>query len=357
MPALAPPAKILITGANGFVGCWLTRALLEKGYHVRGVVRTEEKAHVLTQLIGKKHPSVISKFDCVVIPNIAAESAFDDHLDGIDGIIHTATPVTIFMEDPEAYIRPAVDGTLGILRSAAKKNVKRVIITSSIGAVASTVLAGGETRICSEEDWNEDAVETVRSMGAKASGYLKYFASKALAEQAAWKFYNDERETLPFDMSVIIPGWILGPLPDEPSSPSAFVTTTSIVEWFQLFAEPSPGAPEPPIFTYVDARDVTEMHVRVLERPEAGGERFLSTSLVCTWQDWFNIAHELKLLPGLERLHPAAVEDKSELPPHPIFSHEKAERLLGITFKTIPETLKDIVEDFRGRGWLKHLEA
>ncbi|KAI0820852.1 NAD-P-binding protein [Trametes gibbosa] len=373
MPALSAPAKILVTGANGYVGCWLVHALLDRGYSVRGAVRTDEKAHTLTALMAKKHPAVVGTFDCIVVPNISAEGALDDCLGDIDGIIHTATPVTFALDDPEAYIRPALNGTMGVLRSAATKDIKRVIITSSIGAVAESVLVDCESRVYTEEDWNDHAVETVKRIGEKASGIVKYDASKVLAEQgespvlhncvtvwksttAAWKFYEDGIHTLPFDISVVAPGWILGPLPDEPASPADFTTPSSRLEWTQLFADPPPENPTPAIFNYVDIRDVTEMHMRALELPRAGGERFLSSSVVCTWQDWFNIAHELKLLSGLERLHPAAIEDKSKLPPHPIFSHEKAEQLLGITFKTVPETLRDLVEDFRGRGWLKHLE-
>lgn len=56
MPALHPPATILVTGANGYVGCSVVRALLDRGYSVRGAVRTEEKARILTELVRKKHP-------------------------------------------------------------------------------------------------------------------------------------------------------------------------------------------------------------------------------------------------------------------------------------------------------------
>lgn len=48
------------------------------------------------------------------------DDAFDPFLEGVHGIVHTATPVTFALEDPEEYIRPAVDGTMGILKTAAK---------------------------------------------------------------------------------------------------------------------------------------------------------------------------------------------------------------------------------------------
>ncbi|KAI0365578.1 NAD-P-binding protein [Pilatotrama ljubarskyi] len=357
MPPLSPPAKVLVTGANGYVGCWVVHALLDKGYSVRAAVRTQQKADTLSALIGAKHPSATSAFKCVVAADITHEDAVDGLLEGVQGVVHTATPVTFSLEDPEDYIRPAVVGTLNIVRGAAKhgSDVKRVVITSSVGAIAESFTA--DTRVYTEKDWNEYAVNTVRKLGKEASGYMKYGASKVLAEEAAWDYYRENKDVLPYELSVIAPSWILGPIPDDPPSPAAFATPSPILEWEQLFMVPPPEKSHPPVFNYVDIRDVTEMHMRALERPEAAGQRFISNSLVCTWQDWFNAAHDLYVLPGLEKVHPPAALDAESIPPHPIFSNEKAQRLLGIEFKTIPETLKDLVEDFRGRGWLKHLES
>jgi len=62
MPVLHPPSKVLVSGANGYVAIWIVRTLLEKGYCVRGTVRSEEKATHLRQLFnsyGDKHEVVI----------------------------------------------------------------------------------------------------------------------------------------------------------------------------------------------------------------------------------------------------------------------------------------------------------
>ncbi|KAJ3003149.1 hypothetical protein NUW54_g5451 [Trametes sanguinea] len=348
MPVLSPPAKILVTGANGYVGCWAVRALLDKGYCVRAVVRTEDKARALSALIKAKHPSAtVGQFDCAVIPDIIAPGcplqadAIEAVLHDIQGIVHTATPVTFDLEDPEEYIRPAVEGTLGILRSAAKyPEIKRIVITSSIGAVAESIVE--ESRIYTDEDFNEVAVEAVKRLGKAASGMQKYNAIKVLAEKA-------RQRTLT----------LAQPIPDDPPSPEGFVTPSAIMEWTQLFVSPPPS-PHPAVpFNYIDIRDVVEMHVRALELPEAGGERFIATSHVCTWQDWYDAAADMNLLPGLRRLHPPRSPEQrgaTELPPHPVFSNEKAIRKLDMVFKTVPETLRALVDDFGARGWLKHLE-
>ncbi|CDO78100.1 hypothetical protein BN946_scf184949.g2 [Trametes cinnabarina] len=340
MPTLSPPARILVTGANGYVGCWIVRTLLQRGYCVRGVVRCEDKARSLSALIKAKYPSVdANQFDCAIIPDILADDSINALLGDVQGIVHTATPVTFDLDDPEDYIKPAVQGTLGILKSAAKHpDIKRIVVTSSTGAVAESLVQ--EASVYTEEDFNDFAVDTVKRVGKAASGILKYDASKALAEKAAWKYCEDHKGNLPYELSIIAPGWICGPIPDDPPSPESLVAPSAVMEWTQLFVSPPP-APHPAMpFNYVDIRDVVEMHIRALELSEAGGERFIATSPL-------NIVSQ------------TTPEERAstELPPHPIFSNEKAKRKLGMVFKIVPDTLKAIVEDFGARGWLKHLEV
>lgn len=45
--------KVLVTGANGFIASWIIRTLLEKGYSVRGTVRTAEKGKYLVETYAK----------------------------------------------------------------------------------------------------------------------------------------------------------------------------------------------------------------------------------------------------------------------------------------------------------------
>jgi uncharacterized protein YbjT (DUF2867 family) len=62
MPVVQPPCKVLVSGASGYIATWVVRTLLEKGYSVRGTVRSEEKATHLRKLFdsyGDKHEVVI----------------------------------------------------------------------------------------------------------------------------------------------------------------------------------------------------------------------------------------------------------------------------------------------------------
>jgi uncharacterized protein YbjT (DUF2867 family) len=67
MPSVTPPAKVLVSGASGYIAIWVIRSLLEHGYSVRGTVRSLDKAkHLRTTF-----QSYGDKFELVVVPDIA----------------------------------------------------------------------------------------------------------------------------------------------------------------------------------------------------------------------------------------------------------------------------------------------
>lgn len=70
MPVVAPGAKVLVTGANGYIAMWLVRTLLEKGYRVRATVRSESKSRHLSEYFKKFG----DKLEFVVISDIAKVS-------------------------------------------------------------------------------------------------------------------------------------------------------------------------------------------------------------------------------------------------------------------------------------------
>ena len=67
-----------------------------------------------------------------------------------------------------------------------------------------------------------------------------------------------------------------------------------------------------------------------------------------------NAASALSVLPKLDKGDPKATES---CPPHPTCSNEKAQRLLGMKFRTVPETFKEVYEYFDARGWLADLQG
>ncbi len=165
-----------------------------------------------------------------------------------DYVMHVASPIPVNAPKHENdLIVPAREGTLRVLRAARDAKVKRVVLTSSCGAI----YYGHPPR---KEPFDET------TWGA-------YVKSKAIAERAAWDFIASEGRGL--DLSVVNPAGIVGPIlaPDYSSS----------VELIKRLMNGMPGAPRI-YFGVVDVRDVADLHLRAMTHPSAKGERFIAAS-------------------------------------------------------------------------------
>ena len=132
---------------------------------------------------------------------------------GVDAIVHTASPVNLHTDKPEEVIDPAVNGTLGVMRSATSPNqrlsVKRIVFLSSCATILTR--NAPEPRVYDESCWNDADVQEVEEKGRDASPLTKYSASKVLAERRAWEFYEEKKAELPWDFVVVNPPWVFGP--------------------------------------------------------------------------------------------------------------------------------------------------
>lgn len=100
MPALASSAsKILVTGANGYIGLWTVKSLLERGFAVRAVVRRESKSKILQALFPKFVES--GKLEFAFIGDLTKEGAFDEAVKSIEGILHLASPLPSASPGPQ----------------------------------------------------------------------------------------------------------------------------------------------------------------------------------------------------------------------------------------------------------------
>ncbi len=126
--------KILITGANGYIGSALTKYLAADGEH-----------HVVAQSrirINSLMPSVVS----VVTGHIDSNTDWQKALHGIDAIVHTAARVHVQEQDSPAalayFFAVNRDGSLNLARQAAQAGVRRLVFISSIGVNGSHTEAG-----------------------------------------------------------------------------------------------------------------------------------------------------------------------------------------------------------------------
>ena len=97
MVAISPPAKVLVTGANGYLATWVLKKYLEAGYSVRGTVRSLSKSAFLID----KFANYGDRFELVVVEDITKEGAFDEAVRGVDTIAHTASPFHFESNNPD----------------------------------------------------------------------------------------------------------------------------------------------------------------------------------------------------------------------------------------------------------------
>jgi nucleoside-diphosphate-sugar epimerase len=100
MVAISPPAKVLVTGVNGYLATWVTKKYLEAGYSVRGTVRSLSKSAFLDDKFGHYG----NRFELVVVEDITKDGAFDEAVRGVDAIAHTASPFRINFTNPDGIL-------------------------------------------------------------------------------------------------------------------------------------------------------------------------------------------------------------------------------------------------------------
>ena len=97
MVAISASAKVLVTGANGYLATWVVKKYLEAGYSVRGTVRSLSKSAFLNDKFGHYG----DRFELVVVEDITKDGAFDEAVKGVDAIAHTASPVHFNITKPD----------------------------------------------------------------------------------------------------------------------------------------------------------------------------------------------------------------------------------------------------------------
>lgn len=208
------PQLILLTGASGFVAAHVLNSLFQHGYNVRGTVRSEATAEKVrkthSHLLSRDH----SRLTFAIVKDVATTGAFDEAVKGVDGVIHTASPFVMEVEDNERdLLDPAIKGTTQILKAVQKNapQVKRIVITSSFAAIVDPSQGARPGYTYNEKDWNPVTYEQAKS----GDGGTAYCASKTFAEKAAWEFV--EKETPNFNIATICPPMIYGPLDHDAS--------------------------------------------------------------------------------------------------------------------------------------------
>ncbi|WP_436531805.1 NAD-dependent epimerase/dehydratase family protein [Actinoplanes sp. HUAS TT8] len=325
-------ADVLVTGGSGYIAGWCTRALLDAGHSVRVTVRDLAREPRIRATL---EPGADVR---VVRADLGSDEGWADAVAGCDAVLHVASPtLTTVPRDDDEMVRPAVDGTLRVLRAARAAGVRRVVMTSAIGAIA----YGHEPRDTpfTERDWtNVDA------------GVGPYQKSKTLAERAAWEFAGGPGRGL--ELATVNPTGVLGPVLGPDFSPSLGVISRMLDGSMPALLKFASG--------YVDVRDVAALHVLAMTAPAAAGERFIATAGHSLWQrDIAAVLRErlgeraakvptrempLWAARGLARVNPQMGSLRMLLGRNLDATSAKAERLLGWKTRPIEDTIAETAE-------------
>ncbi|GAA0492754.1 dihydroflavonol-4-reductase [Paractinoplanes deccanensis] len=329
-------ADVLVTGGSGYIGGWCALALLGAGHTVRATVRDlarEPQVRATLRRAGEDDARLR-----VVRADLRDDEGWREAAAGCDYVLHIASPtLTRVPRHDDEMVRPAVDGTLRVLRAARDAGVRRVVMTSAIGAIAYGH-APRDTPF-TERDWT--------NAGARIAPYQK---SKTLAERAAWDFVNGEGRGL--ELATVNPTAVLGPVLGPDYSPSLGALARML--------DGSMPALLPFATGYVDVRDVASLHLLAMTSPAAAGERFIATAGHSLWmRDVAAILRDrlgeraakvptrempLFVARGLARVNPQLGSLRAILGRDLDATSAKAERVLGWKARPIEDTIAETAE-------------
>jgi len=323
---------VLVTGASGFIAKHCILRLLKEGYKVRGSLRTPSRADEVRAALSAHINTDDLSF---VTLDLSSDAGWDDAAKGCTFVQHIASPFPNSVPgDENDLIIPAREGALRALRAAAKAGVKRVVLTSSMAAIAYGHDKGIDY-VFDENDWS--------NIDGDIGAYLK---SKTIAERAAWDFIETD-EAGGMELSVINPGAVLGPLLDADYS-----TSGELVR--KLLAGEVPACPDIG-FSCIDVRDVADAHYNAMTMKVAAGRRYLCIDSYAGMLDISKTLYEAgyktptKKLPNF-MVHLIAMFDKTVrlikpgLGKHESVSNKRLREELNIQPRTIKEMTLSMAE-------------
>ncbi|XVF84807.1 hypothetical protein PTKIN_Ptkin17bG0069100 [Pterospermum kingtungense] len=317
-----------VTGGTGFIAAYLVKSLLEKSYFVRTTVRDPGdvgKVCFLRELPGAKERLKIMKAD------LMEEGSFDEAIQGVDGVFHTASPVLVPYDNnvQASLIDPCIKGTLNVLTSCSKaSSVKRVVLTSSCSSI--------RYRFDVQKQQISSLNETHWSDPEYCKRYKLFYAyAKTVAEQEAWRVAKESG----IDLVVVNPSFVVGPL-------LASHPTSTILLIFSIVKGLRGEYPNTTVgFVHID--DVIAAHIIAMEESKASGR------LVCS----SSVAHWTQIIEMLRAKYPSyPFENRCSSQEGDNIAHimdtSKIKQLGLPGFKSLPEMFDDCIKSFQDKGFL-----
>ena len=237
--------RVLVTGANGFVGATLCKKLIEQGYRVRGLTRQTSDLSLL-QNIPIEH----------MIGSLEDVDSLSAAVKGMNLVYHVAAAVTDW-GTRDYFQRVNVEGTKNILNASVMAHINRFVFVSSV--VVHSFLGA--------HDMNENAPQL-------ATPYL-YCQTKRKAEDIVLKYHHQGK----VEVVIVRPGDIYGPGDRVSLLKMANMLEKGMMAYIS-------GGKKLGAFTYIE--NLADGLILAGIKKEAAGEVFVITDgIKLTWRDYF----------------------------------------------------------------------
>ena len=226
---------ILVTGGTGFLGSYIIKLLVEKGYRVRAIRRSSKLPTWMDESVFKN----VEWVEGDVLDVVALEEA----MEGVEAVIHSAAVVSFLKKERKTMYQVNIDGTTNVVNVMLEKIINRLVYISSVAALGRT--AGGG-HVNEERKWEESKINT------------HYSITKHKAEMEVWRGISEGLNAV-----ILNPSTILGFGDWTTGSCAIFKNIQKGISWF------TPG-----INGFVDVEDVAKATMQILES-EITEQRFI----------------------------------------------------------------------------------
>lgn len=338
MAAIPRGGLVAVTGSAGFIGGWVVRLLLDKGYRVRACVREVNNDDRVGFL--KAMPGYLSGRLTLHSADLDEEGCFDEIFKGCNGVCHVSH---VSDYNDQEYVEKVCAHMIESVNQS--ETVTRVIVTSSIAAVISEVdLQELVNRpVCYEDRYPDE--QNPKRTPEKGQGY-------SMAKVVAQRAFSDAAEVNgTWDAITCCPADNVGPILS--AHQKDYGPWQHNIEMMLEGKYYQNGAYRP--WMTVDVRDDAESHIRLLESVHvANGERYIAWST-----DTRNVE---EVCESIDRLLPELEFDIPEVTdpfPERIQAREQEMRKIwagcelrndriksvtGVNFRELDESIRDCVE-------------